>query len=415
MLNKDMAKLIRITQQELAYESPLPSLRGIACEWGKDGIILYFYNNGPFCDDLKHDYCCLAAEVSAQYDDAFNEEVIRIDEPLPLPQHVHWAYQNAHASFSSSHPKISARHKWLLKMTRCDLEKIEKLPSWRGVAVDWDEEEIMVHLYYEGEFTTDSSERFQRLCEGISDDCNTKRLYVRSIRCDPPSPLPSHEYWAFLRDAPTLMACEHGMTMENLMPSLGALAEKSMNGQISSEEFPSLRGITLAKDQNKTCNVHYYNDGPISQELKDHYRSIGTEMLSQSGCTRLHENFVRLDSPEPLPQRSNWIYKNLKTAFSSLSPQISFRHKHLIVTTQAILCIKTPLPFLRGIAVDWDGPTILMHCYHDRKLSEKEKQLYQAFGQEVLSYYPVTHLDQRILQVSTPALPEHEYWVFKNA
>ena len=301
-------------------------------------------------------------------------------------------------------------------MARCGLES-EKLPSWRGLAVDWDEEEVMIHLYYEGEFTAQSSEKLQRLCKSISHDCDTQRLYIRSIRCDFPSPLPSHEYWAFLRDAPVLMACEHCVSSEYSIPSLGSLAPiaKGMNGQIPSEEFPSLRGIALAEDQNKTLNVHYYNDGPISQELKEHYRIIGTEILSQSGYARLHECFVRLDAPEQLPQHSNWLYKNPKTAISSLRPQISLKHKHLIATTQAVLQTN-PLPYLRGIAVDWEGPTILMHCYHHRELSEREKQRCQAFGKEVLSNYPVTRLDQRILYVHplTP-LPGHEYWVSKNS
>lgn len=416
-MTNDIEKLLRVTRLELSFEN-FPSLRGLACTWQDDTIHLFFYNNGPFCEDLNSDYCCLAGEIYAQFDSdvLLNEEVVRLDDPTPLPEHQHWAYQNPHASFSSSQPKISARHQSLLKAARMCLEQ-EKSLSWRGLAVDWDDEEIMLHLYYEGEPSADLSEKLQRLCNALSHECATKRLYPRSKRCDTPSPLPAHEYWAFLRDPVIPVACENHL-MSKFFTSLFASISDFVKGksrQISQDEFPSLRGVTIAEDSNKTLIVHYYNDGPISEELKEQYRYIGTEILPHTGCKRIHENFVRIDALDPLPQHPNWIYNNQETVISSLRPQISFKHKHLIATTQTTLSAQ-PLPYLRGIAVDWEGlHTVLMHCYHDRELTEKEKQCYQSFGEEVISHYAVSRLDQRILHVNSPEpLPEHEYWAFKK-
>ena len=141
-------ELIEVSKRMLSYEN-FPSLRGLACQWQGDTAALFFYNNGPFCDDLKSDYCCLAGEIHAQFypdPEYLNEEVFRLDEPVPLPPSSYWVYKNENPSFSSKHPKISARHKWLLKVASAILKK-EKSPSWRGVAVDWVEEEIMLHLY----------------------------------------------------------------------------------------------------------------------------------------------------------------------------------------------------------------------------------------------------------------------------
>ena len=70
------------------------SLRGVAVEWQKNKIIIYFYNEGLISDDLRDDYSCVGTEVIADFPDAIiREEIIRIDTPHKLPSHDFWAFR----------------------------------------------------------------------------------------------------------------------------------------------------------------------------------------------------------------------------------------------------------------------------------------------------------------------------------
>jgi hypothetical protein len=77
---------------------------------------------------------------------------------------------------------------------------------------------------------------------------------------------------------------------------------------MATEHFPSLRGIAVDWEDN-TIVMCFYNDGEISEELENDYRCVGTEVVAQYSDAYIHEEIMRVDSPQSLPQHKYWAYK----------------------------------------------------------------------------------------------------------
>jgi len=77
---------------------------------------------------------------------------------------------------------------------------------------------------------------------------------------------------------------------------------------MSTEHFPSLRGISVDWREN-TIVMYFYNNGEISEELENDYRCVGTEVVAQYSDAHIDDKIIRIDSPKPLPQHRYWAYK----------------------------------------------------------------------------------------------------------
>lgn len=74
------------------------------------------------------------------------------------------------------------------------------------------------------------------------------------------------------------------------------------------EVVPSLRGVAVDWDDN-TILAYFYNDGEISEELRNDYSCIGTEIVSNYSTAHISEKIIRLDYPAKLPKHEHWVYR----------------------------------------------------------------------------------------------------------
>lgn len=78
----------------------------------------------------------------------------------------------------------------------------EVVPSLRGVAVDWDDNTILVYFYNDGEISDELWNDYSCIGTEIVSSFSTAHISEKIIQLDYPSKLPKHEYWAFRRKEP---------------------------------------------------------------------------------------------------------------------------------------------------------------------------------------------------------------------
>ncbi len=72
---------------------------------------------------------------------------------------------------------------------------------------------------------------------------------------------------------------------------------------------PSLRGAAV-KWIGNTIMTYFYHDGPITPEIEDDYRCVGTEIVADFDDADIQENIIRCDFPQKLPfENFRWIYR----------------------------------------------------------------------------------------------------------
>lgn len=79
------------------------------------------------------------------------------------------------------------------------------------------------------------------------------------------------------------------------------------------EVNPSLRGVCFEWDKEKDqILIYFYHDGVISDNLKDHYESIGCEASADFifDDRLIKSDFITLSLPYPqkLPNTCQWVY-----------------------------------------------------------------------------------------------------------
>jgi len=77
------------------------------------------------------------------------------------------------------------------------------------------------------------------------------------------------------------------------------------NSFVKREEFPTLRGI-ISKWEGDTLKLSFFFDGEISKNMKEDASVLATEILAQFPEGFLEEKYIRLDTPQSLPN-SNFL------------------------------------------------------------------------------------------------------------
>lgn len=74
------------------------------------------------------------------------------------------------------------------------------------------------------------------------------------------------------------------------------------------EVIPSLRGVAV--EWNGDCIVlYFYHDGPLNEEIRDHYACIGTEIVADFSKATIDDKIISLKHPIPLPPHEHWAYR----------------------------------------------------------------------------------------------------------
>ena len=92
----------------------------------------------------------------------------------------------------------NSRHKIVLSVQRALLGSIT--PNLRGVAVDWNDNEIRVFCYYHGAISEDDREEMSCVhTEVATDFVDIAAVHFVLVRSDMPTPMKGYRAWIFLR------------------------------------------------------------------------------------------------------------------------------------------------------------------------------------------------------------------------
>ncbi len=81
---------------------------------------------------------------------------------------------------------------------------------------------------------------------------------------------------------------------------------------VSDSTNNTIRGVSAYwRNEDHTACLGFYFDGPIKDEDPEEASSLSGEIIAQFSEGLLEENYIRLDSPAPLPETPFWGYKRL--------------------------------------------------------------------------------------------------------
>lgn len=91
---------------------------------------------------------------------------------------------------------MSEKHKGLVDAAEM-IMSTEYFPSLRGLAVDWEDNTIVMYFYNNGEISDELENDYR--CVGTEVVAQYSDAYIQEeiVRLDFPKPLPKHEYWAY--------------------------------------------------------------------------------------------------------------------------------------------------------------------------------------------------------------------------
>jgi hypothetical protein len=87
----------------------------------------------------------------------------------------------------------------------------------------------------------------------------------------------------------------------------------------------------------------------------------------------------------------------------------------LLLSAQKAL-LGAVIPSLRAIAVEWSGENIIVHFYHDGKLSDDIEDHYMCIGTEIVADFESAMIDEKIIRLDHPKLlPKHDHWIYHRS
>lgn len=78
--------------------------------------------------------------------------------------------------------------------------------------------------------------------------------------------------------------------------------------ELLGEVVPSLRGVAVEWKHNFIV-IYFYHDGPLNDQIYDHYGSIATEVIAHYANAVLDERVISLSYPAQLKNHQHWVYK----------------------------------------------------------------------------------------------------------
>ena len=87
-------------------------------------------------------------------------------------------------------------------------------------------------------------------------------------------------------------------------------------------------------------------------------------------------------------------------------------YSHLKLSVQRAL-LGEIVPSMRGVAIDYDGPDIIVYFYNDGEIDDDLHDNFTSIGAEIIADFPTMIIDEKILNIPFPqALPSHSHWAY---
>ncbi len=93
-LDARRCEVMMALQQALLGEVS-PQIRAVSVSWEDGSIHFLAYIDGPISEEVRESMSCSETELMALFpsSESVTHEVIRLDEPLPIPKDLVWVYR----------------------------------------------------------------------------------------------------------------------------------------------------------------------------------------------------------------------------------------------------------------------------------------------------------------------------------
>jgi hypothetical protein len=72
-------------------------------------------------------------------------------------------------------------------------------------------------------------------------------------------------------------------------------------------------------------------------------------------------------------------------------------------------------PSLRGVMAKWEGETLQVAFFFDKKISETVRENASILASEIIAQYPEGFLKEDYILISkSQTLPQSEFWIYKR-
>lgn len=160
---------------------------------------------------------------------------------------------------------------------------------------------------------------------------------------------------------------------------------------------PSLRAV-FACFEGKTLHLYFFYDGEISEKDRDLAQCAGTEIITDFEEYMLENSIIRLDAPEKISCKGRLFYSRYE---SESKDAIAEDYRALSLSIQRALLGAVTSP-LREVFASFEGKTIHLYFFYHGEISEKERDLAECAGTEVVSDFPEYMIENSITRLDAP-------------
>ncbi len=225
---------------------------------------------------------------------------------------------------------------------------LEVSPALRAAKIHWDDQEIHLSFYYDGEISDDDCDSAQCVGTEVISDYPDYQLKEDILRWDYPKPIPQGEgEIVYLRREKAagmlymrgLMSTLFGEEKRQWGKKKSVLSEQeqtpksddefqeinytsavlSMNTALLGSVSPALRAAMI-QWKDKEFHLYFYYDGEISEEDRESAECVAEEVISDFPRYKVNLDIVRLDYPKPIPQEDRKAVYRRREEYPPTSP-----------------------------------------------------------------------------------------------
>lgn len=170
----------------------------------------------------------------------------------------------------------------------------------RAVSIKWDQEEIHLFFYYDGEISENDHESAECVGTEIISDFPEHHLEMDIIQLDYPKPIPYEGVLVYLRREKKCCVsihCHNKIPEANTRIHIIITTILALQGEIP----PSLRAVRISWTDTE-IHLYFYYDKEINEDDSRSYKSVIDKMTSHFPSYKLKSDIIRCDYPKQIPQ-----------------------------------------------------------------------------------------------------------------
>ena len=182
-----------------------------------------------------------------------------------------------------------------------------------------------------------------------------------------------------------------------------------------------IRGVTAQwKEETLTTHISFYFDGEADENELELASDTCGEIIAHVPIGVMEEDYIRLDSPDPLPESSFWAYKRedeLEKDISLKFINLLTMQKKLSFVTDDCVRVNENSSKIRGVTAQWEVETLTTHItfYFDGEPDENELELASDTCGEIIAHIPIGVMEENYIRLDSPTpLPESSFWAYKR-